>query len=117
VTASPLKAFSGSLAGGCFVALTQLLTRDTVPPLLRAAVGLFSLAIPFLLIFALLDVPRHRFRELVPRERVTWLLFTGSSIAGLLGLTCLFWFICPGFGCVFGISCVLAYYFLLSRVM
>jgi hypothetical protein len=116
VRTSPIETFSASLAGGCFVALTQLLTRDTLAPALRASVALFSITIPFLVIFALLPVPEEPFRELHAVDKLTWVLFTASSILALFGITCLFWFVCPLFGCAFTISALAAYGFLLFRV-
>ena len=113
----PIETFSASLAGACFVALTQLLTRDVLVPILRASVGLFSVTIPFLIIFALLPVPGEPFRELSLLDKLTWLLFTGSSIAGLIGIACLFWFVRPLFGCVFAVSSLIAYSFLLFRCL
>ncbi len=113
----PIETFSASLAGACFVALTQLLTREALAPTLRAAVALFSLAIPFLVIFALLPVPEERFRELDLEGKLTWLLFTGSSILGLSGIACLFWFVRPLFACTFTLASVFGYGYLLFRCM
>ena len=112
----PIETFSASLAGACFVALTQLLTRDTLAPALRASVALFSIAIPFLVIFAVLPVPEEQFREQHALDKLTWLLFTASSILGLLGIACLFWFVRPLFGCAFALSSLAAYGFLLFRL-
>lgn len=111
----PIETFSASLAGACFVALTQLLTRDTLAPPLRASVALFSIAIPFLVIFVLLPVPGEPFRELSALDKFTWLLFTAVSVLGLFGIACLFWFVRPLFGCAFALSSVVAYGFLLFR--
>ena len=112
----PIETFSASLAGACFVALTQLLTRDILAPPLRASVALFSIAIPFLVIFAVLPIPDEPFREQRALDRLTWLLFTTSSTLGLLGIACLFWFVRPVFGCVSALSSLVAYGFLLFRV-
>ena len=112
----PIETFSASLAGACFVALTQLLTRDMLAPALRASVALFSIAIPFLVTFAVLPVPDEPFPELHTLDKLTWLLFTASSILGLLGIACLFWFVCPLFGCAFALSSLAAYGFLLFRL-
>jgi hypothetical protein len=117
VKSGPIETFSAALAGACFVALTQLLTRDTIAPALRASVALFSIAIPFLVIFALLPVPGEPFRELHALDKLTWLLFTAASVLGLLGIACLFWFVRPLFGCAFALSSVVAYGFLLLRCL
>jgi hypothetical protein len=116
VKAGPIETFSASLAGACFVALTQLLTRDTLAPALRTSAALFSIAIPFLVIFALLPLPEEPVRELNALDKLTWLLFASSSILGLLGIACLFWFVRPLFGCAFALSSFSAYGFLLFRV-
>jgi hypothetical protein len=79
------------------------------------SVGLFSMAIPLLIVFALLPVPEEPFRELRPLDRLTWLLFAGSSTAGLAGIACLFWFVRPLFGCAFAVSSFIAYLFLLFQ--
>ena len=111
----PIETFSAALAGGCFVAFTQILTRDSLPPLLKVAVGLFSLAIPFLVVFAFVEVPGDPFRDLRWFEKLTWLLFIVSGVSGLLGIACVFWFVRPLFGGAFALSSLGAYGFLQLR--
>ena len=101
----PIETFSAALAGACFVALTQLVTREILTPTLKLSVALFSVAIPFLVTFAVIPVPKGptlRSKDLL--DKLTELLFIGSSVAGLLGIACLFWFVHPLFGCAFAVS-------------
>ena len=96
--------------------MTQLLTREMLPPELKTAVAAFSLAIPFLVIFAVVQVPGEPVRELRGSDSVTWLLFTASCLLGLCGILLLFWFVRPVFGVSFLISGIAAYGWLLYRV-
>jgi len=103
----PIETFSAALAGACFVALTQLVTREALTPTLQVSVALFSVAIPFLVMFAVIPVPKGptlRSKDLL--HNLTELLFIGSSVAGLLGIACLFWFVQPLFGCAFALSSI-----------
>jgi len=112
----PIETFSAALAGACFVALTQLVTREALTPTLQVSVALFSVAIPFLVMFAVIPVPKGptlRSKDLL--DKLTELLFIGSSVAGLLGIACLFWFVQPLFGCAFAVSSIGVLSFLAFR--
>ena len=112
----PIETFSAALAGACFVALTQLVTREVLTPTLQVSVGLFSVAIPFLVMFAVVPVPKgNTMRSKGLLDKLTELLFIGSSVAGLLGIACLFWFVQPLFGCAFAVSSIGVLSFLAYR--
>ena len=112
----PIETFSAALAGACFVAWTQLVTREVLPPTLKVSVALFSVAIPFLVMFAAIPVPRGpTLRSKDWPDKLTKLLFIGSSVAGLLGIACLFWFVQPLFGCAFAVSSTGVIWFLAFR--
>jgi hypothetical protein len=109
----PLETFSAALAGACFVALTQLVTREALTPTLQVSVALFSVAIPFLVIFAVVPVPKGPKTNML--NKLAELLFIASCLAGLLGITCLFLFVRPLFGCTFAASSIAALLFLSFR--
>lgn len=106
IFSDPIETFSAALAGACFVALTQLVTRDALTPSLQASVALFSVAIPFLVMFAVVPLPKGSFMKATVLDKLTELVFIGSSGAGLLGIACLFWFVRPLFGCAFFVSSI-----------
>ena len=97
-----------------YLAWTKLLGSNAARALSEFV---FVIAIPFLVIFALLPVPGEPFRELHALDKLTWLLFTTGSVLGLFGIACLFWFVRPLFGCAFALSSIVAYGFLLFRCL
>src|SRR6267143_2813842 len=73
----PIQYAAGSLAGSAFIAVTQILTRDTLDWSLWATVTLFAVSIPFQVILFFAPVPpsRHKaqgfaqLHSVRPRER------------------------------------------------
>ena len=109
----PYETFSAALAGACFVALTQLVTRQTLTPTLQVSVALFSIAIPFLVTFAVVPIPKGPAKTFV--DKLAELLYICSTVTALLGIACLFWFVRPLFGCAFVASSIGALSFITFR--
>jgi hypothetical protein len=96
-TKYPGQVIAATIAGACFVIVTQLATLDSLSSSLRASVILCSIAIPLLLFVSIYD-PFASGHATTP-HLVTWMvvLFI-SSFVGIAGVCSLFFH----FGCLPG---------------
>ena len=87
----PIQYAAGSLAGSAFVAVTQILTRDTLDWSLWAAVILFAVSIPFQVILFFARVPPSRHKSLSLSQTTYWHVQSWSTRVILAGFVGLFW--------------------------
>jgi len=79
-----LQYVSGAIAASGFVAVTQLVTRDTLSDSLKLAILFFSVSTPTLGIFSFVEAPH---------DNGCWypIAFTILNCLALAGLTAMFW--------------------------
>jgi hypothetical protein len=87
----PIQYAAGSLAASAFVAVTQILTRDTVDLPLRIAVAAFAFAMPFQIVLFFAPLPPSRHKALSLSQTLYWHIQSWSTYIILFGFAALFW--------------------------
>jgi hypothetical protein len=97
------RAIYGAVGGGVFVALTQILTRDTLTLPLRWAVLLFAASLPILALSYIYLPPLDQ----PPRRGIRRFFFFVSETAvgaAIIGFGLLFWHLDRVAGVIFAVS-------------
>ena len=102
------KIWYGGIAGGSFIAVTQLITRDVFHWSQRVAIACFAFALPIATLFATWP---NKYRQKAPQRPLRTLLDELGRTCGVVftvGVSALFWSLGFAFALVFIVSCTVA---------
>jgi len=105
----PIQYAAGSLAASAFIAVTQILTRDTFDRSLWVALAVFAVMIPFQIILFFMPVPPAREKALSLSQTVYWHIQTWSTPLILFGFVALFWHFAWWLGMSFSVAAYAAF--------
>jgi hypothetical protein len=100
----PIRYAAGSLAGSAFIAVTQILTRDSLDISLWIALAIFAVTIPFQIVLFFARVPPVLEVGLTLSQTVYWHVQSWSTRLILLGFIALFWHFAWWLGIAFTIA-------------
>jgi len=87
----PIQYSAGTLAASAFIAVTQILTRDTLDTASWIAMIVFAVSIPFQIVLFFSPVPPARYRGFSSSQRWYWHIVLFSMPLILVGFVALFW--------------------------
>lgn len=105
----PIQYAAGSLAASAFVAVTQILTRDTLDLPLLVAITAFALAMPFQIILFFAPPPPHRDKAFSSSQALYWRIHRWSTYIILFGFVASFWHFAWWVAIVFAVAAYAAF--------